>query len=265
MAQKFCDQGRKTTFATQSGVKRTLIGRTAINSLFVITSGMASMATDHIDFWFTMGSTYSYLSVMRLGEVAKTAGVTFRWRPFANVRALTGATQVPFPDGASKTRYMWRDIERRAAIYGIPLRLPVPYPISNSRATNCVALLGMHEGWGEQFVYASYRHWFQQGEENGGEPNLRASLAECGQDFDRVVTQAKGDKARHDLDRETDEARGIGVFGSPSFVVGGEVFWGDDRLEDAISWYRYGCARSLADTSDALTSRDIPEPDSLGG
>jgi hypothetical protein len=79
-------------------------------------------------------------ALKRLGEVAKGAGVTFRWRPFANVRALTGATEVPFPDGASKTRHMWRDIERRAAMYGIPLRLPIPYPISNSRATNCVAL-----------------------------------------------------------------------------------------------------------------------------
>ena len=193
-----------------------------------------------IDFWFTMGSTYSYLSVMRLGEIEAKLGIKFRWRPFANIGALTGATQVPFPQMASKTRYMWRDLERRAAKYGIPLRLPISYPISNSKATNCVALLGMREGWGQQFVKASYRRWFLHGEENGGEPNMRAALAECGQDFDRVVRQAQMDTAKHDLEKETDEARTIGVFGSPTFVVGGELFWGDDRLEDAINWYRQG-------------------------
>ena len=196
------------------------------------------MAQDQIDFWLTMGSTYSYLSVMRLGGVAKTAGVSFRWRPFAGVRAITGAP--PFPEGAAKTRYMWRDIERRATMYAIPFKLPVPYPIANSRAANCAAVLGMREGWGEQFVCASYRRWFQYGEENGGEPNLRAALSECGQDFERVVALSQDDAIQHDLDAETDEARRIGLFGAPSFVVGGEIFWGDDRLKDAISWCKHG-------------------------
>jgi 2-hydroxychromene-2-carboxylate isomerase len=195
------------------------------------------MAEDRIDFWLTLGSTYSYLSVTRIGAVAKTAGVNFRWRPFAGVRALTGAA--PFPDGAAKTRYMWRDIERRANMYGIPLKLPVPYPSANLRLANSVAFLGMREGWGEQFVCASYRHWFQHGEENGGEPHLRASLAECGQDFERVVALSQGDTVQHDLDAETDEARRIGIFGAPSFVVGSEIFWGDDRLDDAINWFKH--------------------------
>jgi 2-hydroxychromene-2-carboxylate isomerase len=195
------------------------------------------MAVDHIDFWFTTGSTYSYLTVMRLEAVAKTASVSFHWRPFAGVRALTGTA--PFPEGASKTRYMWRDIERRAARYGIPLRLPVPYPSANLKLANCVALLGMREGWGEQFVRASYRRWFQHSEENGSETNLRGALSECGQDFERVVTLSRGDTAQNDLDAETEEARRIGLFGAPSFVVRGEIFWGDDRLDDAINWFKH--------------------------
>ena len=193
------------------------------------------MEPDHIDFWFTMGSTYTYLTVVRLADIAKGADATFRWRPFAGVRALTGT--VPFGEGAAKTRYMWRDVERRAARYGIPIRLPVPYPVANSKAANCVALLGMREGWGEQYVRASYQRWFEHGEENGGEANLRTSLAGCGQDFDRVMTYVKSDAAGKDLDSETDEARRVGLFGSPSFVVGSEIFWGDDRLEDAMSFY----------------------------
>jgi 2-hydroxychromene-2-carboxylate isomerase len=199
-----------------------------------------------IDFWFTMGSTYTYLSVMRLPNVAKAANVSIRWRPFLGVRALTGASQPPFPDGSSKARYMWRDLERRAKMYGISPTLPVPYPIKNLTIANSAALLGIREGWGEQFVRASYCRWFQHGEENGGEPNLRAALAECSQDFDRVMALLQDESIHRDLDAETEEARRIGLFGSPSFVVGDEIFWGDDRLEDAINWLEYGYLRPSA-------------------
>jgi 2-hydroxychromene-2-carboxylate isomerase len=193
-----------------------------------------------------MGSTYTYLSVIRLPDVAKAASVSFRWRPFLGVRALTGASQLPFPDGSSKARYMWRDLERRARMYGISLTLPVPYPITNLTIANSAALLGMREGWGEQFARAAYCRWFQHGEENGGEANLRAALGECNQDFDRVMALLQDETIRRDLDAETDEARRIGLFGSPSFVVGDEIFWGDDRLEDAVSWLKYGCLRPSA-------------------
>jgi hypothetical protein len=64
---------------------------------------------------------------------------------------------------------------------------------------------------------------------------------------------------------KADIARDLGIFGSPTFVVGRELFWGDDRLEDAIRWYRHGCVRSPADIPDNPVSIDIPEPDSLGG
>ena len=54
------------------------------------------MAARSIDFWFTMGSTDTYLASARLEGVAKAAGVPVRWRPFRNTQALTGATHVPF-------------------------------------------------------------------------------------------------------------------------------------------------------------------------
>lgn len=45
------------------------------------------------------------------------------------------------------------------------------------------------------------------------------------------------------LERETSAARDLGIFGSPTFATGGEIFWGDDRLDDAVSWYRHGSVR----------------------
>ena len=187
-----------------------------------------------IDFWFTMGSTYSFLSVSRLQD--QMGDITFRWRPFHLLIILQEMNHVPFADKPAKMAYMWRAIARRAKIYGIPASLPAPYPAKQSIVANLVALVGMQEGWGPDFVRAAYRNWFQRGEETGGEPNLSHSLREVGQDPARVLALAESDATRALLVQETEEAKRLGIFGSPTFVVGRELFWGDDRLEDAIAW-----------------------------
>ena len=198
------------------------------------------MAAPHIDFWFTMGSTYSYLSVSRLADVERSTGMTFRWRPFHLLIILQEMKHIPFADKPTKSAYMWRDIERRAAMYGIPMKLPVPYPARQSVVANLVAIVGMRENWGADFVRAAYRRWFQRGEETGSEPNVSESLRDIGQDPERVLTLANSDDTKAVLTAETDTARELGIFGSPTFVVGRELFWGDDRLADAINWCRFG-------------------------
>ena len=198
------------------------------------------MAAPHIDFWFTMGSTYSYLSVLRLADVERSTGVTFRWRPFHLLIILQEMKHVPFADKPTKSTYMWRDIERRAAMYGIPMKLPVPYPAKQSVVANLVAIAGMRESWGPDFVRAAYRRWFQRGEETGSEPNVSESLHEIGQEPKRVLALANSENTKATLTAETDAARKLGIFGSPTFAVGRELFWGDDRLADAISWCRFG-------------------------
>jgi 2-hydroxychromene-2-carboxylate isomerase len=198
------------------------------------------MAAPHIDFWFTMGSTYSYLSVSRVADVERSTGMTFRWRPFHLLMILQEMKHIPFADKPTKSAYMWRDIERRAAMYGIPMKLPVPYPARQSVVANLVAIVGMRENWGADFVRAAYRRWFQRGEETGSEPNVSESLRDIGQDPERVLTLANSDDTKAVLTAETDAARELGIFGSPTFIVGRELFWGDDRLADAINWCRFG-------------------------
>ena len=198
------------------------------------------MSTDQIDFWFTMGSTHTYLSVMRLPEIARSTGVSFRWRPFHLLVILQEMKHVPFADKPAKSAYMWRDIERRAAMYGIAAKVPAPYPAKQSVVANLIAIVGMREGWGADFVGAAYRRWFQLAQETGSEPNVSGSLRDIGQDPQRVLALANAEEAKAVLTAETDAARELGVFGSPTFAVGRELFWGDDRLDDAISWYRSG-------------------------
>jgi len=223
------------------------------------------MPADPIDFWFTMGSTYTYLSVMRIGELEQSSGIRFRWRPFHLLVILQEMKHVPFADKPAKSAYMWRDIERRAAMYGLPVSLPVPYPAKQSIMANLVATVGMRQGWGVDFVRAAYRRWFQLGQETGSEPNISESLRDIGQEPQSVLALANAADAASALTEETNVARELGIFGSPTFVVGHELFWGDDRLDDAIGWYREGRLKSSAPDSLAATSRDIPEPDSLGG
>jgi 2-hydroxychromene-2-carboxylate isomerase len=208
------------------------------------------MSAAEIDFWFTMGSTYSFLSVMRLAEVEREAGVSFRWRPFHLLTILQEMKHVPFADKPAKSAYMWRDIERRAAMYGLQARLPAPYPVKQSVIANLIATVGMQEGWGQDFVRSAYRRWFEFGEETGSEPNVSASLREIGQEPQRVLQLAASKDVKDRLAAETDAARALGIFGSPTFSVGQELFWGDDRLQDAICWSKYGrvertSARSL--------------------
>ncbi len=198
------------------------------------------MASPQIDFWFTMGSTYSYLSVLRLADVERSSGVSFRWRPFHLLVILQEMRHVPFADKPAKANYMWRDIERRAGMYGLPVKVPAPYPAKQSIAANQVAIVGMGEGWGKDFVRAAYRRWFQLGQEMGSEPNLSESLRDVGQDPERVLKLAGSEATKATLDSETNAARELGIFGSPTFTAGRELFWGDDRLNDAMSWCRSG-------------------------
>ena len=189
-----------------------------------------------IDFWYSIGSTYSYLTVARLPSIAKDAGVEFRWRPFNVRHVMIEQNNIPFKDKPVKTAYMWRDIERRARKYGLSPKVPAPYPLPNLVLANQVAFLGTEDGWGEDYTRATYRRWFEWEQPAGQDPNLSASLAEIGLEPTPVIEAAKSERISAALQQATEEAMGIGVFGSPSFSVGGEVFWGDDRLEDAIEW-----------------------------
>lgn len=189
-----------------------------------------------IDFWFSVGSTYTYLSVARLEDVASREKVFFRWRPFDVQKIMKDQKNYPFSNKPVKAAYMWRDIERRARWYGIPATVPAPYPSPELELANRVAILGSREGWCTAYVKATYRRWFVDGRHVGCEPNLSDSLLEIGQDPVRVLSLAHSEEIASLLRTATDEARSLQIFGTPSFVVEGEVFWGDDRLEDAIKW-----------------------------
>ncbi|HZQ01512.1 MAG TPA: 2-hydroxychromene-2-carboxylate isomerase [Reyranella sp.] len=198
------------------------------------------MASGAIDFWFSVGSTYTYLTVSRLEKVAAAEGVVFNWRPFSVRAIMREQNNIPFAGKPVKSAYMWRDIQRRAAMYGLAAKVPAPYPLREFDLAHRLALAGLSEGWGKAYIIASYRRWFADGQEPALEPNLSASLAEAGQNPAAALQRAQAEDIGRKYDAETGEARRLGIFGSPTFAVGEELFWGDDRLDDALRWFRNG-------------------------
>ena len=192
-----------------------------------------------IEFWFSIGSTYTYLSVTRIAEVTQKTGVSFSWQPFSVRNIMREMDNIPFPPNKQvKVKYMWRDIERRAQGYGFTSNVPAPYPLKEFDLANRVAVLAMKEGWCEDYVRSTYRRWFIDGHEAGGDVNLSQTLSEIGHVKSRVLKLAGSQDIEAAYLNQTERAKRAGVFGSPSFIVDGELFWGDDRLEDAIAWAR---------------------------
>ena len=192
-----------------------------------------------LEFWYSVGSTYSYLTVMRIQSLARSAGVPLEWRPFSVREIMIEMDNVPFAKKPVKAAYMWRDIERRAADHGMPVAVPAPYPLPDFDRANRIAILARQEGWCADYTLESYKQWFQQGIPAGSDACLQIVLPILGQDVDRVLEAEATDNIGKAYSVATQEARELGIFGAPSFVTqDGELFWGDDRLEDALSWHK---------------------------
>ena len=191
-----------------------------------------------IEFFFFLGSTYSYLSVMRAETFAASQGVELTWRPFSVRTLMREQNNIPFATKPAKLKYMWRDVERRAARFDVPFDGAAPYPVDAQELANHVATLAAEEGWCRQFTQAAYRAWFLGKRDPGDVQELKAILRSIDRDADSCIHDAQQDRIKHAYLAATDRARELGIFGSPTFVVGDEIFWGDDRLEDAIAWMK---------------------------
>ena len=191
-----------------------------------------------IEFWYSIGSTYTYLTVERIFSVEKENNVKFIWKPFSVRQIMIEMENVPFtpPPKKNKSDYMWRDIERRAKFYGFEAKVPAPYPLKEFDLANKIAVLGMDQEWGISYVKKTYQRWFQQGLEPALEPNVTEILNQLELDPIKTIELAKSENINQKYLNQTEMAKNKKIFGSPTFIYNGEVFWGDDRLEDCIKW-----------------------------
>ncbi len=136
------------------------------------------MSAPKLEFWFEFASSYSYLSVMRIEPLARAAGVELVWRPFllGPVFLSLGWNDSPFNIYPPKGRYMWRDLARLAARYGLPLRLPSRFPRNGVLAAR-VALAGAAQPWVGDFARAAMRANFTEDRDIADEAVIRELLA----------------------------------------------------------------------------------------
>ncbi len=206
------------------------------------------MSTKTLDFWFEFASSYSYLSVMRIEPLARAAGVTVNWRPFllGPVFLSLGWNDSPFNIYPPKGRYMWRDLARLAARYGLPFKVPSRFPRNGLLAAR-VALVGADEPWIGDFARAAMSANFADDLDIADPAVIHRLLAGLGLPADAVLAAANSADSKLALRRQTERATELGLFGAPSFIApDGELFWGNDRLEQALEWAGAGPANSMA-------------------
>ncbi len=195
-----------------------------------------------IEFWYDYASTYSYLSALRIDEIAALHGVGIEWKPFllGPIFKAQGWSTSPFEIYPNKGRHMIRDIERIGASRGLTFRLPAPFPQNSVKAAR-LGLIGAPEGWTPAFSREIFLLQFRDGRDISEDATLATALRAAGCDPEPMLARTQDQAIKDALRAQTERAAALGIFGAPAFVTeDGELFWGDDRLEHAIRWATEG-------------------------
>ena len=192
-----------------------------------------------LEFWFEFASTYSYPAALRIEALARSEGVPIVWRPFllGPVFRAQGWSDSPFNLFPAKGRYMWRDLERICAELSIPFRRPSQFPRNGLLAAR-IACWFATAPWVPEFVRCVYRANFSEDLDISNVSVLERCLESLGQPGAALIQQAQSPESKEKLRAQTERAVALGIFGAPTLVVGPELFWGNDRLEAAMSWYK---------------------------
>jgi len=184
-------------------------------------------------FYFDLGSPYAYLASERLPTIVPEP---VRWQPvlLGGLFKLTGRSSWALGDYQRREAGM-AEIERRALSYGLPpIRWPDPWPTDYLFAMR-LATYAFAADRGREFTLCAFRDAFQRGRQLSIEAHVLDAAEQAGLDR-REAQQATADpQIKQALREATDAAHALGVFGVPTFAVGEELFWGDDRLEDALA------------------------------
>jgi 2-hydroxychromene-2-carboxylate isomerase len=191
-----------------------------------------------LDFFYEFASTYSYLSAMRIDDLALDFDVDVSWRPFllGPIFKAQGWDTSPFNVYPVKGRYMVRDLERLCDEQGLPkFKLPKTFPVHSilpSRVALCLK--------GEMraaFTRETYNAEFAHGADISDTKVIEKVLKGLGEDAAKIFEKVNTQPIKDALRAETEAAQKLKIFGAPAFVTDdGELFWGNDRLEAALEW-----------------------------
>ena len=197
------------------------------------------MSRPPLQFWFDFGSTYSYPAALRIEQAARVDGVELLWKPFllGPIFRLQGWNDSPYNLNPLRGAYMWRDIERICRRHRFPFRRPSSFP-RNGLLASRICCLEPDAASVPAFCRAVFRANFAEDRDISDQGVIRGILDGLGEHGSALIERATSPDGKDRLRRQTAEAEALGLFGAPHFVVGNEVFWGNDRLDEALGWFR---------------------------
>ncbi len=192
-----------------------------------------------LQFWFDFASTYSYPAAMRIESVAKAHEVDIEWNAFllGPIFRAQGWHDSPFNIYPVKGRYMWRDMERICQSLAIPFCRPSVFPRNGTLAARIVTRFNGAD-WLPNFVKTVYRANFGDDRDIATATVVGDCLRELGIDATAIIAAATATDSKALFRRQTRRAIDQNIFGAPTFVANDELFWGNDRLEQAVRWHR---------------------------
>ncbi len=198
---------------------------------------MPEVVAEPMEIWFELSSTYSYLAAARVEALASARGVRVAWKPFllGPIFAARGLSTSPFEVDEAKGRYMWRDVERMADALGVRFRRPSVFPRRSTLAAR-VASMGADQDWIGAFVRGMFEAYFADNRDIEDPLVVDAVLGALGLHGPALRQRALSAEWKPRLRRQTERAASLGIFGAPTFIARGELFWGNDRLEQALDW-----------------------------
>jgi len=192
-----------------------------------------------IEFWFDFASSYSYPAAMSIEALAGRQGVAVSWRPFllGAIFSKQGWQDSPFNLYPAKGAYMWRDLQRVCHNLNLAFTRPSRFPQNGLLAAR-VACYFSDAPWLSEFIRAVFNANFARDLDISSSRVIARCLEVSGEDSSAILKAAMSPAAKALLRAQTELAEQKGIFGAPSFFIGDELFWGNDRLADALEWAR---------------------------
>jgi len=196
---------------------------------------MAGPRTPEASFYFDLGSPYAYLAAERISGLFADAGLAQpEWQPILLGGLFKRFGRDSWGNGPEREEGV-AEVERRAAAYGLaPLAWPDPWP-GNTLFAMRAATFAKQTGRTVSFALAAFRQAFAAGRDLTEPDNVLIAAAACELHPNALLKGVQTEAVKGALREATDRAAELGVIGVPSLLVGEEVFWGDDRLEQAVA------------------------------
>jgi 2-hydroxychromene-2-carboxylate isomerase len=185
-------------------------------------------------FYFDLGSPYAYLAAERISGLFTEAGLEQpEWQPVLLGGLFKRFGRDSWANGPGREEGV-AEVERRASAYGLPpLAWPDPWP-GNTLFAMRIATFAKQTGRTVSFSLAAFRQAFAAGRDLSDPDNVLIAAAACELHPKALLKAVQTAVVKDALREATDHAAELGVRGVPSLAVGEEVFWGDDRVGEAV-------------------------------